>query len=463
MALAFNQTGAIPKTSSFNPFGDTSSGLIGSINKATGLTPTPSPIPISQGTNPGLLHTPAPSTQPKTHTVITSPDGTTTTKQTFNVDTSKPSPNGNFSTGYLKPSTNTPTQNTQTTPTQTTVDNPIAPIQTASTSTPSLDTTSNANRVLNAGQQTQNENNLQQGVLQAGQTTPDERAFQDQYVKSVAGKQFGALAPYAESGMYAGKTPEELQGLITAPDLAGRSSADTGLYNTLGSAYGNAALAGLSAAQTSAARNLSANSAAYSGAQNQASRGANTAGTIFSSGLVSPTAQGQAAFSPLNGYQGDSSGQFGNPNDPATAANVQTYKDYYTKYNAGLGGINAAAASEPSILNTLSQFGLNNQPVAAIANLNELISGQTSDPGQQQLATQVSNYIKQLGIDPATAVNIAHQQQGTMIDLLNNLKNIATTNNNALKTTADSLKTSTSSGNGNTYTSNSGNSYKLPY
>lgn len=111
-------------------------------------------------------------------------------------------------------------------------------------------------------------NNSQAGfigkVSQAGGSTPEENYWKDQYQKSVAGTQFGKLAPYAEAGMNVGKTPEELQGLITAPDLVGRSAGDNGLYNALGSAYGNAALAGLSASQTDAARNLSANTSAAS-------------------------------------------------------------------------------------------------------------------------------------------------------------------------------------------------------
>lgn len=333
MALAFNQTGATPKKSSFNPFGDTSSGIIGSINKATGLAPTPPPAPISQGTNPGLLHAPAPKAQPKTHTVVTSPDGTTTTKQTFDTNTSNP--------------------------VQTTIDNPKAPIQKSSPNDAPVGNTvgSQIQNVANTGNQTQNENNLQQGVLKAGQTTPDEKAFQDQYVKSVAGKQFGSLAPYAESSMYVGKTPEELQGLITAPDLVGRSSADTGLYNTLGSAYGNAALAGLGAAQTSAARTLQANTTAYGGAQTQAGRAATEANTVL--GAVAPqygvqygTQVGQPGL--LNG--GVSTSDLGGI---AAPANIRSIQDYTTQINTTQKSIDTLKGLGSTIAPNMGTTGFN--------------------------------------------------------------------------------------------------------
>jgi hypothetical protein len=97
---AFSTTGALPKNLSTNPFGSTSGGLIGNINKATGvaptqsfapkasISPTPQSSPITGGTNSGLFSLGGPvNTKPDTtytSTVTSNNKGGTTTKPTPN-------------------------------------------------------------------------------------------------------------------------------------------------------------------------------------------------------------------------------------------------------------------------------------------------------------------------------------------------------------------------------------------
>lgn len=264
--------------------------------------------------------------------------------------------------------------------------------------------------VANAGQQTANESQRQQGVLQAGQTTPDEKAFEDQYVKATAGKQFGALAPYAESSMYAGKSPEELQGLITAPDLAGRASADTGLYNQLGSAYGNAALAGLSAAQTSAARNLQANTTAYSGAQTQAGRNLTANQGVL--GAVAPqfgiqygTQVGQPAL-PNGGI--DSS----NLSGAGRVSDVRSIQDFTSQINTTNKSVNTLNNLANQIIPNMGTTGFNpnltpigNQTFAQYFANSDPASNAGIRAGLGEIKNQISNVISSAtGLTP-TAVS----------------------------------------------------------
>lgn len=437
-AFQLSSVGSIPK----NPFGDTSSGLIGGINGATGVSSKPAPVqqpPASQsviqpGSQVGMIGN---------HTLKSTVD---TKGNTTNYNAPKSNPSvlaqqqslnkqgaGLVEDGIAGPKTSAAIAKYANSGTSTPTPTPTPEVP--KPTTPQVGTTTqNAQNVLNAGQMSPQEQAANKDVAEANTL---QKGYQN----------VQTLSPYAESGMFTdrARTPAEIQALEQAPDLAGRAAATNGLLGSLGNIYGSSRVAGANAE--------------LQGTQTAAQRAASAAGTVFNSSLKSPTTQGQAEFSGLNGYEGSNAGQFGNSNDPASASNVQAYKDYYDKYNAGLGGINQAAALEPNILNTItSNPQLNSQPLSAITDLNQFLSGQTSQPGQQQLSTDVSNYIKNLGIDPATLQqNIASQQSGTLVQLLSNLKDIATKNNNALKTTADGLKTtpnSTTNNSGSTSTAN---------
>lgn len=419
---------------------------IGTSAQTTGMSSANASM-VPQGTNPGLLN----SVSPNTHTI--------TTNSTTGATTAKPTPNPSVlaqqqslnqanknTAGYVPlvedgiagPKTsaaiaqygyntqtgqpNNPTTTASTTPTQTPSPTPTTP-QVGNAS-------ANAQTVLNSGNQTPQEQATYQGLLNYGTGTESPEVTQARQNLLDAQKQFAQqTSDINQSGTW------------TSRALGEQGQANIQNSNTLNALSGT-----LNSALTSQGQQIGALGTANSAAQTTAQRGTSTAGTVLNDSLLSPTAQGQASYSGLNGYQGGASNQFGNPNDPATAANAQAYQNYYNQYNAGLGGINQATAAEPNIINTItSNPQLNSQPISAIQDLNLFLSGQTSQPGQQQLSTDVANYIKNLGIDPATLQsNIASQQSGTLIQLLNNLKTIATKNNNALKTTADSLKTSSS-------------------
>lgn len=302
---------------------------------------------------------------------------------------------------------------------------------------PAIDTKSNAERVIGSGEQ-----------------TPLEKQAYEQLLKYGTGYESPQVAKARQDLLDAqNQIQAQTRGINTSGTWTSRALGEQGQANIQNANILANLQGALSSAYSSQGQQIGALGTAQGGAQTQAQRAQGGAGTVFSAGLVSPTTPGQATFSGLSGYQGGSTNgtganinQFGDPNDPKTKSNYDAYINYYDKYNAGLGGINTATASEPGIINTLIQFGLNNQPLSAITNLNELLAGQTSNPGQQQLATQVANYIKQLGIDPATLTSsIASQQSGTLVQLLYNLKEVATKNNDANKTTADSLKTKSTS------------------
>lgn len=426
------------------------------------LQPPKAPISTNQSTNPNATalgqatpsmgnntgqplaisnadHPTAPTGSIKSHKVITDPaTGKSTTTQTF--DTS----NNDTSTKKTSIQSETPELTPEQRQANTNLDNQrnygLLP-----TGQKVGSTTENAQNLLNTGPQTDLEKQ-RMGILdQAGTQTPDERAATNAVAYGLGVRNNNTFGQYAEAGLH-GNDPQAYVDEANAPDLVGRASATRGLAGAYSNLYGTQAQAYLNSAQTAAGRGLSASQSGLSAAQNQASRAQGVAGSVFNSSLLTPTTQGQAPFSGLNGYQ-DGSNQFGNPTDPASGVNVQSYKDMYDTYNKGNLSLNQAKALEPNILNTLASHPeLNNQPLSAITKLSEFLSGQASVPGQQQLSTDVANYIKNLGIDTATLQStIAQQQSGTLVQLLNNLKDIATKNNEAIKTTADNLKKNNSS------------------
>lgn len=250
-----------------------------------------------------------------------------------------------------------------------------------------------------------------QGVLNASQFTPVEsQALSD--VAAARGMQnYGALGQNAESGAYAGIDPNspqgatQLQGLINRPDLAGRASGSANLYGNLGNIFG------------------SASSSILSGAESQANRALGAAGTVAGASLPQQISGSSRLYNPLDG-----AGAAGGTGGIVTGANNQSIYDLQQQYNQGKSALASAAGLENNIVNTINSFPqLNNTPISAITNLNEILSGQTSDPAQQQLATQVKKYIDTLGLTPADiSSNIASQQRGTLAQLLDSLKQNAT-------------------------------------
>lgn len=114
------------------------------------------------------------------------------------------------------------------------------------------------------------------------------------------------------------------------------------------------------------------------------------------------------------------------------AGNISTAQDYAQKYNEGNARIRAAENLDSQIASTLlANPDLNKTPISAITNLNQWLAGQTSDPKQQQLASQVASYISALGLSPDQAAAIATQQGGTIATLLKTLKDNVKAQNEA--------------------------------
>jgi hypothetical protein len=144
------------------------------------------------------------------------------------------------------------------------------------------------------------------------------------------------------------------------------------------------------------------------------------------------------------------------------AKNIETAGSFAGDYQQGVAKLKAADGIANQIIGTLkSNPTLNNTPVSGLTNLNQLISGQISSGPQQLLSQQIAQYIATLGLDPATVVNIAHQQQGTLAQLLDSLRKTAEIQNESKN--PNNLKTGGTSSGGSTYKSPTGNTYTLPY
>lgn len=132
------------------------------------------------------------------------------------------------------------------------------------------------------------------------------------------------------------------------------------------------------------------------------------------------------------------------------------------QYQTGLTNLQAANGIQNQIVSTLNANPtLNNTPVSALTNLNELLSGQVSSGPQQLLSQQIAQYISTLGLDPATVTSIASQQQGTLAQLLDSLYQTAQTKVNALNPNniqppAPTTTSNTNSGSTSSSTSTSG-------
>lgn len=206
-------------------------------------------------------------------------------------------------------------------------------VRTPATSPAPLTTGGQAPNVLQSGQQTQNEAETQQQLQASGQETPLEQQYIAEVEKAKGFQNTGQLGQYSDASMYAGDATPPTS-LINQPDLAGRASADNGLYNTFANIYGSQAQQGLTAANTIATRGEQAAQGAYSGAQNQAGRATGAAGTVL--GAVAPLANTPYALNPATGtYTGSGLNSGTSATDAVTNAGM-------------LLGLQSGAASEAS-------------------------------------------------------------------------------------------------------------------
>lgn len=410
----------VPQKNGFSNTGSNApkqtSGMMGSSSNQLALAPgqnggaTRPPLPsVSQGTTAG--HIPAPKTNIGNHTVTTAPNGQTTTKVTY--------ANGASSggkTGVTAP--------------------PPAP----------LDTASNAQRVLGASGQTAGEASAQGAVTNVGQNNQDYKRIQDEIAQNLQ-KQTDLTNQYQNQ-------KGNLQG--SGIDLSLANGQEGILANKYNAGYGALTSQGaglssqLGAANTQQGLQLTGAQSGLTAQQNIASRGQQGAENVFGASQYSPASYLSTPFSGLGGFQsgnGANSGANSGVDRAITAGNIQSANTFTGDYNTGKAMLSTADGIQQQIINTLqSNPTLNNQPISALTNLNEFLSGQTSDPSQQLLSQQVNNYIKTLGLDPASIANIAHQQGGTLGQLLDSLRQTA--NNQVESKNPANLKTNTSTSSG---------------
>lgn len=149
-------------------------------------------------------------------------------------------------------------------------------------------------------------------------------------------------------------------------------------------------------------------------------------------GLAAPqiTSIGGVPYNPLTGEQGQ---MIGGPGGMFTLGQLQAQQGLGSQYAQGQTTLKAADNIQNQITQTLQQYpDLNASGVSMLSNLNEILSGQVSKPGQQLLKQQIESYISTLGIDPQTMMSIAAQSPGTMAQLLDSLRQTAQNKINAL-------------------------------
>jgi hypothetical protein len=182
-----------------------------------------------------------------------------------------------------------------------------------------------------------------------------------------------------------------------------------------------------------------------------AQQGQQITATTSAGGLNAPLPNTPYAFSPSAGQV--IGGANGAVQGAALAGKLSATTGLSSDYTTGSAAIKGADALQSQIISTLkSDPSLNSTPASLLTNLNQLLSGQISSGPQQILSKQISSYVGQLGIDPATAVNIAYQQRGTLAQLLDSLRAIAVAKNEAknpanLNNSTSNTSTSSSSSN----------------
>ena len=300
--------------------------------------------------------------------------------------------------------------------------------ETPKPTTPQVGSTKeNAQTVLNSGQMTTPEQTANQGLLNYGQGQESPQVVEARKNLLEAQKQFA----------------QQTSDINQSGTWTSRALGEQGQANIKNSAVLNALQGTLSSALSSQGQQIGALGTAQSGAQTQAGRATGTAGTVLSASLPGQISGSTRTYNPLD--------PTGTSTIESGVANQSKY-DLLNQYNQGKVTIEQAKGIEGQIANTLlSNPDINNQPVSFLTNLNQFISGQLGSAPQQLLAQQVNSYIQTLKLDPAAVVSVATQQKGTLKQLLQSLRDTAVNNNEALKTTADGLSTTSGSSSGGGY------------
>lgn len=184
-----------------------------------------------------------------------------------------------------------------------------------------------ANGTPAVGTTTQNAQNvLDQSNLN---NNPEYQALATQDNALVKASGVASQSPYSGQNQSVGQSVAD----IGRPQSTGNLAGELGNLN-------NQISQGLSGNAAEAGRLISGATLATGGAEN-----------VLGASTYSPTTQGQAPFSGLNGY-GTGSSQYGDPTNPATGVNVQTIK---TNQNA-INTINSAAPAADAAFGVLNSY-----------------------------------------------------------------------------------------------------------
>ena len=423
MAISFSTQATSNKTS--NPFGDTSSGLIGSINKATGTSnnssnqspqavyPTPTGTPINQsvqGNNPGLL--PKPDTT-YTHTTTTNQTGGTTVKPTPNpsVLAQQQALNklgaGLVEDGIAGPKTAAAiakygTSTTATTQPTTKTETPPKPVS-------STNPTEQIQNVGQAGQQTQNEAQTQKAVEDSGAVTQWEQDVKNGMAVNEANQKltdFRTQLAKKYGDIESQTIPLEFQQgreQVLARQAASQESAlQSGVTNALANQQQQ-----FTAAQAQAQRGATTAQGAYSGAQTQANRGLTAQTGVLNAGLLQPTTIGQVPFSAVTGEQG---GMIGGQGGLSTLGSLQQQQQQGAQTQAMIGAYNQAKPLIETAKQQIASAGFNVSPLALVNQLNQYVNKNVVPSGEY---ANIFNTLSEI----ATTISPVLGAQGAQTDL----------------------------------------------
>ena len=412
------------KNTPYKPFGDTSSGLLGSVGKALNLPssnnqnasqnmsyPTQNintsnmSYPTQQGTNPGVL--PKPDTT-YTHTTTTNQAGGTTSRPTPNpsVLAQQKALNaqgaGLVEDGIAGPLTQaaiakygagvtkTETSGTSATPSAT----PVEPPKPVSSANPA----EQIQNVGQAGQQTQNEAQTQKAVEQAGAQTQWEQDIKNGMAVEQANKRLQDLQnriaeKYAniESQAIPLEFQQGREQALGRQFASQEAAAQQGVANAL-TAQGQQ----FNAAGTQAARQATTAGQAYTGAQTQAQRGLTGQTTVLGATLPTQVSPTNVPFNPVTGTYGE----------PASTA-------YGTTGLAGIGGL---LQQQEQGAQTQNMIGAYNQAKPLIESAKQQIASAGFNVSPLGLVNQLQQYVNKNVIPSGEYANI-----------FNTLSEIATT------------------------------------
>lgn len=405
---AFNTTGALPKKvtqSSYSPFGNTSSGIIGTINRATGL----SPAPVTQGTNPGVIKppnmTPYVGSYAQQQAQPQAPQPSTAIKKVVTPD--------GTATEYHKP-------DVPVTPSTPPAPNPSAPQGNVNAPVGATVGTQIQN-VANTGQQTQNEAATQKAVQEAGAMTQWEQDVKNGMAVEEANKRLTDLRMKIQEA-YAGVENQAIplefqqgQQQVLARQFAGQeAAAQSGVSNALqaqGQQFG--------AAQAQAGRGATQAQAAYQGAQQQAGRFTGAQEAVL--GAVAP--QGYApTTTPYQPGTNTFGGMAAGPGGATTAGIIQGQAQagqMYAMNSAVLGKVNAEL---PGLKQAMKDDNFNPSNITYLNQIGQWAKGTLSDSSIPKVQGSLNNIVSALsgvlGVPSSAGSDFRIQFAGSIVNSL---------------------------------------------